>query len=69
MTERRKNMRLYNKLNQENIKDLMKNNFDTEMYHEAWNAVKALAKCGFKDMDKLFKAMYDYDSELFEKND
>lgn len=59
-------MTIYNKLNSRNVKDFMKENFDTDMYHDVWEAVRTLSRYGFRDMKRLFNIMMDYDSELYE---
>lgn len=59
-------MAMYNKLNRLNIKDFMKKNFDTDMYHDVWEAIRILSVYGFQDMKKLFETMIEYDSELYE---
>lgn len=58
-------MTIYNKLNKKSVMDFMKANFDTDMYHDVWEAIRTLSVHGFQDMKKLFEIMIEYDNELY----
>lgn len=61
-------MAVYDKLNKKNAKNFMEKNYhNDEIYTAVYNAVRTLGIAGFKDMDKLFEFMCNYDGELYLK--